>query len=52
MPIYRYVCTCGWTGEFIKPPHKRHHICPKCGEPLTPRISNTTRRWGKGGEPS
>ena len=53
MPIYEYIYRkCGWEGVLIKPPHKRMHICPECKEPVPPRISTTTRRWGKGGEPS
>ena len=53
VPIYEYIYRkCGWEGVLIKPPHKRMHICPECKEPVPPRISTTTRRWGKGGEPS
>lgn len=51
MPVYTYTCKCGWTGEFIKPVHKRDHICPECKTPLKPRIGKTERRWGKGGRP-
>ena len=48
MPVYTYNCKCGWTGEFIKPVHKRDHICPKCKEPLSPVIHPVTRRWKRG----
>jgi len=40
VPIYPYVCMCGWDGELYAPIFSRDgQVCPRCQQPLMRQLS-------------
>lgn len=40
MPIYPYVCVCGWDGDLYVPVFSRDgQVCPRCHNPLSRQLA-------------